>query len=140
MGGRSVRTVPAEPQGALPRRMVGFHRARARLHLARAWRSGSDLVSRQTDAAPDASAFRSCVRTSRERQMSEQRLLIEMGIGWTRNKKDPSKLTSATPGEYATEIARLRRALSEVLKAENDPYEIASEALRFDMSRLGDGA
>lgn len=69
--------------------------------------------------------------------MSEQRLLIDMGIGWTRDKKNPRNLTSATPGEYAMEIARLRRALSEILKAENDPYEIASEALRDDVGSVG---
>jgi hypothetical protein len=37
-----------------------------------------------------------------------QPLLIEMGIGWTRNAKDPSILESATISDYVREIERLR--------------------------------
>lgn len=36
---------------------------------------------------------------------------IEMGIGWVRDEENPKGLRSANPGEYATEIQRLRNEL-----------------------------
>jgi hypothetical protein len=40
-----------------------------------------------------------------------------MGIGWTRNAKDRTKLTSARPMDYVAEIERLREALNDLIIA-----------------------
>ena len=40
---------------------------------------------------------------------ADEPLLIEMGIGWTRDLKNPKKLTSAVPRDYVAEIERLRK-------------------------------